>query len=244
VRDPLSEKLGRLPSAGLWIVITFLGAILVICLFGSIIGLMVQAQEPQSPHLTAVLMHPTTLLVSEFFWGVIVGLLLSVIGAYCLAVFFHRQQRNAQKDLIKNFCIDTVDNIRAIVDDMADHRQRTQVIHGDYLALLDIEFNAFAKNREHIGYLPPPVRDNLRKFLNDCAIRRAAIGNHLFQFNTLWTYANQLHTRGQMVEAQRVRKEEAADGEALAISVPQGETRVLKHFQERMPYGLFVPDVL
>src|SRR5262245_36036412 len=34
-----------------------------------------------------------------------------------------------------------------------------------------------------------------------------------------------------------------ADGEALAFSVPAGETRVLKYFQERMPYGLFVPDV-
>jgi hypothetical protein len=34
-----------------------------------------------------------------------------------------------------------------------------------------------------------------------------------------------------------------AEGEALAISVPVGETRVLKHFQERMPYGLFVPDI-
>jgi hypothetical protein len=34
-----------------------------------------------------------------------------------------------------------------------------------------------------------------------------------------------------------------AAGEALAIRVPAGETRVLKHFQERMPYGLFVPDV-
>jgi hypothetical protein len=34
-----------------------------------------------------------------------------------------------------------------------------------------------------------------------------------------------------------------ADGEALAISVPAGETRVLKYFQERMPYALFVPDV-
>ncbi len=34
-----------------------------------------------------------------------------------------------------------------------------------------------------------------------------------------------------------------ADGEALAINVPAGETRVLKRFQERMPYGLFVPDV-
>jgi hypothetical protein len=29
-----------------------------------------------------------------------------------------------------------------------------------------------------------------------------------------------------------------AEGEALAISVPAGETAVLKHFQERMPYGL------
>ena len=27
------------------------------------------------------------------------------------------------------------------------------------------------------------------------------------------------------------------DGEALAISVPVGETRVLKHFQARMPYS-------
>jgi len=33
-----------------------------------------------------------------------------------------------------------------------------------------------------------------------------------------------------------------ADGEALAISVPRNEAAVLKHFQERMPYGLFVPD--
>jgi hypothetical protein len=36
---------------------------------------------------------------------------------------------------------------------------------------------------------------------------------------------------------------ETADDEALAIRVPAGETRVLKHFQEWMPYGLFVPGV-
>jgi hypothetical protein len=33
-----------------------------------------------------------------------------------------------------------------------------------------------------------------------------------------------------------------AASETLAISVPSGETAVLKHFQVRMPYGLFVPD--
>jgi hypothetical protein len=35
-----------------------------------------------------------------------------------------------------------------------------------------------------------------------------------------------------------------AAGEALSISVPRGETAVVKHFQERMPFmGCFVPDV-
>jgi hypothetical protein len=29
----------------------------------------------------------------------------------------------------------------------------------------------------------------------------------------------------------------------LAISIPRTETVVIRHFQERMPYGLFVPDV-
>jgi bifunctional non-homologous end joining protein LigD len=34
-----------------------------------------------------------------------------------------------------------------------------------------------------------------------------------------------------------------AAGEALAISIPRTETAVIRHFQERMPYGLFVPDI-
>jgi hypothetical protein len=32
-------------------------------------------------------------------------------------------------------------------------------------------------------------------------------------------------------------------GETLAISIPRTEAAVVRHFQERMPYGLFVPDV-
>lgn len=32
-------------------------------------------------------------------------------------------------------------------------------------------------------------------------------------------------------------------GKALAILIPRSETAVIRHFQERMPYGLFVPDV-
>jgi hypothetical protein len=34
-----------------------------------------------------------------------------------------------------------------------------------------------------------------------------------------------------------------ADGDVLAISIPRTEAHVVRHFQERMPYGLFVPEV-
>ncbi len=34
-----------------------------------------------------------------------------------------------------------------------------------------------------------------------------------------------------------------ATGETLAISIPRSETAVIRHFVERMPYGLFVPEV-
>jgi hypothetical protein len=34
-----------------------------------------------------------------------------------------------------------------------------------------------------------------------------------------------------------------ADGDVLAISIPRTEAHVIRHFQERMPYGLFVPEV-
>jgi len=36
---------------------------------------------------------------------------------------------------------------------------------------------------------------------------------------------------------------ERPPGEALAISIPRAEASVIRHFQARMPYGLFVPDV-
>jgi hypothetical protein len=33
-----------------------------------------------------------------------------------------------------------------------------------------------------------------------------------------------------------------AEGDVLAISIPRSETAVIRHFQERLRCGLFVPD--
>ena len=57
------------------------------------------------------------------------------------------------------------------------------------------------------------------------------------------TGKNRIVIYGPKTDGTYIVEFRTADGEALAIRVPAGETRVLKHFQERMPYGLFVPDV-
>ena len=54
---------------------------------------------------------------------------------------------------------------------------------------------------------------------------------------------NRIMIYGPKPDGTYVVEFKTADNDALAISVPAGETRVLKYFQERMPYGLFVSDV-
>jgi len=54
---------------------------------------------------------------------------------------------------------------------------------------------------------------------------------------------NRIMSYGPKPDGTYIVEFKTADGEALAISVPAGETPVLKYFQERMPYGLFVPEV-
>ena len=167
-----------------------------------------------------------TVLKSEFFWGVVVGLVLAAIGAWLQAIFTMRQTRKHQRGLIKNLCIDTINNIKAYVDDMADHRQKANVIHHDYLNLLDIEFNVFGRNREHIINLPSPVRDNVRKFINDCSIRRGEIGGYLAQFSNSLAMANQLQNQGQ-VQASQTQQQQAQALRALANqALDQLATRV------------------
>jgi hypothetical protein len=54
---------------------------------------------------------------------------------------------------------------------------------------------------------------------------------------------NRIMIYGPKSDGTYVVEFKTAEGEALAISVPRGETRVLRHFQERMPHGMFVPDL-
>jgi len=54
---------------------------------------------------------------------------------------------------------------------------------------------------------------------------------------------NRILIYGPKNDGTYVVKFRTAEGDVLAISIPRTETAVIRHFHERMPYGLFVPDV-
>jgi hypothetical protein len=52
------------------------------------------------------------------------------------------------------------------------------------------------------------------------------------------TGRNRIIIYGPKEDGSYVVEFRTADGDVLAISIPRNETAVIKHFQERMPYGL------
>src|SRR6516225_11109349 len=56
------------------------------------------------------------------------------------------------------------------------------------------------------------------------------------------TGKNRIMIYGPKTDGTYVVEFRTAEGAVLAISIPRSEAAVIQHFQERMPYGLFVPD--
>jgi hypothetical protein len=54
---------------------------------------------------------------------------------------------------------------------------------------------------------------------------------------------NRIMINGPKADGTYVVEFRTAAGEAMVISIPRTEAAVIRHFQERMPYGLFVPEV-
>jgi hypothetical protein len=57
------------------------------------------------------------------------------------------------------------------------------------------------------------------------------------------TLKNRIMIFGPKDDGTYVVEFRTSDGETLAISIPRSEAHVIRHFKERMPYGLFVPEV-
>jgi hypothetical protein len=76
-----------------------------------------------------------------------------------------------------------------------------------------------------------------------CTGREAGRRGRMGQKEMAMTGKNRIMIYGPKNDGTYIVEFRTADGEALAISIPGGEARVIRHFQDRMPYGLFVPEV-
>ena len=110
-------------------------------------------------------------LTSEFFWGVVVGVLLSLLGAVVSTKLLRNETISFQRDTIRIFSLDTVRSIRRYVTEMQNIRNRINRIELDLLGLVEAELQVFGRNREHIIRLDPEPREEVRAFVNECSIR-------------------------------------------------------------------------
>lgn len=147
------------------------------------------------------------IITGEFFWGIVVGLILSFLGGWVLAFFTIRLTQKNQREVVRNFSIDTIQNLQAIIRDMDATTTRAQAIHHDFLALIDIEISIYGRNREHLIHLPEGVRNDFRKFMNECAIRKAEIASQLDRFYQINSLADQIQAEGRAPEAERTRQQ-------------------------------------
>lgn len=66
------------------------------------------------------------ILTGQFFWGIVVGLVLSFFGAYLLALFNELRQNRHREKLIQKFCIDTIKNLQNTILEMDKTRDRAR----------------------------------------------------------------------------------------------------------------------
>jgi hypothetical protein len=89
----------------------------------------------------------SSILKSEFFWSIIIGAVLTGLGSLLIVWLQDRAQRKQRAELVRNFSIDTVQNVRQIIRDLQNLRGRTYAIQHDSLLLLDAEVNVFDRIR-------------------------------------------------------------------------------------------------
>jgi hypothetical protein len=146
----------------------------------------------------------------EFFWGIVVGLLLSFIGAWAQAKITVSMNEKKMKKTVINFCLDTIRNLQKIIKEMDESRDRTKVIFHDFLTLIEVEVTIYGRNREHMINLPETERNAVRQFMTDCAVKRAEIASKLDQFYRLDAQAKQVQAEGRGPEAQRIANQALA----------------------------------
>ena len=110
------------------------------------------------------------IVTSEFLWGIVLGVLLSIVAAYASAEI----QRRSQQKRVLNFAFDLTTNISEIVEQLEDIRTRTNIIENEFLELIMVEVSIYGRCREHMVAIEDAgLRREIREYFTRIA---AAVG--------------------------------------------------------------------
>jgi predicted ATP-dependent protease len=129
----------------------------------------------------------TKIFSSEFFWGIVIGVALSIISAFSATRYQAYRSRVDQNQLIRKFLADAIENIVQYGQRLADHRERAKVIDHEFLNLVDTEIGIYGRNREHLSRLDDDaLRKDVLEFFNRAASYIVRIRVHLNEFQKYW----------------------------------------------------------
>ena len=83
---------------------------------------------------------------SQFFWGIVIGLLLAVVVAAIQVRLDLRQKRR----ILVAFCQELITSISELIQDLENNRDRNRIIDNEFLETISAEINVYGRNREHL----------------------------------------------------------------------------------------------
>ena len=117
-------------------------------------------------------------LTSEFFWGIVFGLILSVFGTFVSAWLNNFQRRKT----VAVFCQDLIGSISDLIQKLEENRERNQLIDHEFLNTIDLEIQVYSRNREHLVVLDnTQLQRDVWNYFTRVSVLLAQIQWHLAQ---------------------------------------------------------------
>ncbi|MBF0268961.1 MAG: hypothetical protein HQL44_10235 [Alphaproteobacteria bacterium] len=142
------------------------------------------------------------ILSSEFVWGVVLGLLLSVVVAMVSSWLETRSRRKNVAFLCQNL----IGSVCDLIQNLEDNRDRNRRIEHEFLETITAEVIVYGRNREYLVALPDEtLRKDVRVFFTRVAAQLAQVNGFLNRF-----YEADRALKSEMDSGRKQQHEQAA----------------------------------
>lgn len=137
-------------------------------------------------------------VTSEFIWGIVIGLLLSVVISIVTANLAYRRQQR----VVAAFCQDLIASVSELIASLDENVDRNRVIRHEFIENIAAELVVYGRNREHLIHIRDArLRKDIRMFFTDVTSRLAVVRVQLAQYYECWREYQREPSRVELKEA-------------------------------------------